>query len=600
MKLHPCLTGKSRIKVSKNVLKTVSRVLKKMQPSMYEGQRGFTCDETYLEEIVQTIRARKGVSSANCINFLSKLVDYSKRELDWGVPPIPREPLPLFHKNNCSLESFEDYLCLENVLKDFYSELESPIPDSADDRIWQILLSAISHDSILEKRWLKPLLKALSKGINLSGSWLWLELEGEKRCTSENLHSWHARKRWIADPLTHFLITRWIDKFPEDRKALKNFDILGAIKKCRHLQKHRRIRTVGGLLKLAKARAYYVLPDFLVDYASGSLPAVCVDKYTWARIMDDKRVHYPEQRMQADLQPVDAAILKRPPVVSGEFDPDIQIELFKELLRKKFWEKIKKEGTEEEHVTSPEEARVILKSFLDKNRGDLSQTFILLVKWARQLLSDKKHIFEQRRKSKPLKVSSVKTYLHNIGDGLLNCASNIDLLKLKDLKREKVYGDAILYKKTYGSRFHAAEQLEQFHGFLWVFYRRISANFDSIRIEVDLPPINVNAFIITPVEYKKILKLLGWEQQLLNIWQKMRIVATILGCKTDLRQSEIVSIRLVEFQDGAEPYIQYETMSSTISKQKILLDKYRSPPFSMMTNFNSSRIFMRFGRAKRN
>lgn len=560
MTKHPYLADKSRVNVTKNVRKNVSRLLKKMQPAMHKGQKGFSCDESHVEKIIQAIRSCKGFSTAHGINFFAKIVDYGNRHLDWTVPTVPKEALPLFNKLSISTSTFEDYLQLEKILTDFYEELESPIPATAEERILQIFFSAVTHGSLLDKRWIKPFLRALSMGVNVRGDWLWLELEGEpgsrKDCTSNELHAWHKHKRWVADPLTHFLIVRWFDKFPNDRKTLKKVDIQGAIKRCPFLQKHPQIRTVGSLLKLSKARAnHLLLPSFLVDYAAGGLSAVCLNQHTWTRIVDNRRVHYPQEINDADLEPMGTGFLKSPLVVSKEFEPDKQVALLQRLLSKKSWEKIK-QGTEQEHRTDRHEAQAILNEFLEAHRGDLSQTFILLIEWAKQLLNKRKHLLEDRRTSKPLAVSTVKTYLYNIGDGLLKHSCNLNLLELKALDREMVYEKAIMHKKTSSSRFSAAKRLEQFHGFIQVFYKQNCVDFDSIRIELGLPPRNVNARIMTPAEYRKVLAYLGWGQQHLTRRQTNTIGTCILGFKAGMRRSEIASTRLVDFQDSANPIIQ--------------------------------------------
>jgi integrase len=528
-----------------------------MQPAMYWGQRGLSCDKDTINEIIKAMRARKGVSSTGCINFFERIVSYGNRKLDWKVPSISRETSPLHHKNSCTKDSFADYLRMEAILKDFYSDLEDPIPKKADERIGQILFSAICHGALLNRRWLKPFMLSLSEGINLSGSWLWVEIKGESE-NSKELHAWHARNRWVADPLTHFLIMRWVDEYPEDRKNLKKTDILGAIKKCRFLQKHGKIRTIGGLLKLARARADHLIPGFLSAYAAGNLPSVCLDRFTWARVVFNKPAHYPAQSKTADLAPIDVEILRSPPEVSGDFEPEDQIKILKKLLGEEFWKSVGR-GTEIVPVTTAKEAQKFLDKFLKENSGNLCQVFVLLIEWAKQLLNYKEDILEHRSKSKPLLVSSVNRYLYCIGEGLLEHACNKELFKLKKQDREMVYEKVILHKKkSYEDVFKAAGRIEQFHGFLQVFYKRMSIDLDSIKIEVGIPPTKVNAYIITPGEYKKVLELLGWGEKHLSRWQTMRIVTAILGFKTDLRQSEIVSLRLVDFQDGEEPVIQIQ------------------------------------------
>lgn len=561
MNIHPYLTPLCPVSVSSKVQEKVGQVLKVAQPQMYKGETKITCNEEQVLTLVTAIGGLPGINIKDGHDFLMELLRYSNRVLGWNVPIINFDIHKIFDKDNVTLETFEEFARFRAVEEEFSKDLAKIIPRTIEERVGQILFSAIFYGLLLHKRCIKPFLRALNKRPCLVGDWLWMELYFEKAdlpkgSLRNKFHSWHAHRRWVADPLTQILILRWIQDYPEDMTKLKKIDRDVWKKYFQRLKpKGLKITSLTSLHKIAKSRAFMFLPSFIPAYACGALPSVCFDEDTFMRLVEDKSVYYPEPVESLRDGEEEHRYLMPHIQAAQNVDSSKQSEMLRKFLTDELKEYCEDQKTGATRRRYPHEAISVLNEFRDNNQNQLTQTFTYLIEWSVELFKKQEKTWAGRDKKGPLVPGTVITYLRSIGYGLLDAAGKDDLVTIQRLDREQIYERTILYKKTEDSRIRAASVLNGFHGFLKDFHTAKDVDFDSIRIDAGIPTHNVNARIITPSDYSNVLEYLGFGSQILNRWQRMWIIAFILGFKTGLRRSEIISIRLVDYQNDRTPII---------------------------------------------
>lgn len=148
---------------------------------------------------------------------------------------------------------------------------------SVEERLGQLLTSAVFHGALLDRRWWRRWMEAAVSHAPLLEDLLWIELDplepGGDGPASQP-------RRWFADPITRLLLAHW----HRDQMRAGEFDV-GA---CIHAflgggNKHEASNL---LLKHATVHWQLRIPAALVAHARGELAAVPVSPNDWRRLIN--------------------------------------------------------------------------------------------------------------------------------------------------------------------------------------------------------------------------------------------------------------------------------------------------------------------------
>lgn len=147
---------------------------------------------------------------------------------------------------------------------------------TVEERLGQMLASAVFHGALLDQRWWGRWLETAIHHAPLLGDLLWLDLEpldpdGDGPASQP--------RRWFADPITRLLLAHW----HRDKLRAGEFDVvdcLSAFLRCKKAE----VRHI--LLEHATNHWQLRIPPALVAHARGELAAVPVSPNDWRRLMN--------------------------------------------------------------------------------------------------------------------------------------------------------------------------------------------------------------------------------------------------------------------------------------------------------------------------
>lgn len=511
-------------------------ILQKYAPQLlqgFDGELNLSRKDVY--DLTRRITTGVSTTYRERLLFLAKGIAYGNHLLGWNIPTNPILIKINREKNHITPSHFATRSQWQPLLTAFNRDLANCSSLPADQRLGQLLLSAIFYGGLIDSKWLSPWLQALlSREIYQEESWLWLEMERyPKFANAETLQAGQAQtRRWLADPLSQLLIYNHLKSADDTYSSLPPWTLLNNYLDRLKAPGVSLPRTQSELLKWAFDRCTGILPGVLAGYARGDILSTSLPTRVWLRTITGRTI--PIGRPQAadkDFKPSNFKPLR---ATNGEdARKEEQIKLFKSFITQINPKRLDK-------VLTTDDGLKIITRFKNKHKKQMSIAMQMLLGWAEQLLNNRQSPLEGRLKKEPLAISSVYRYLKEIGVEFLAVSELHDLYILDPIDLELLYENVNLRKN---SRRYNAHRLEYFHGYLRYFHELPKLDFAELFGGLEGSPVNVDANVITPAIYTALLRHLGWGENP-DRWQTIHIIATILGYRLGLRPSEIQALRL--------------------------------------------------------
>lgn len=145
-----------------------------------------------------------------------------------------------------------------------------------EERLGQMLASAVFHGALLDQRWWGRWLEAAIRHAPLLGDLLWLDLQP---LDPEGDGPTSQSRRWFADPITRLLLAHW----HRDKLQAGEFDVVDCLNA---FLGGKEAETRDILLEHATNHWQLRMPPALVAHARGELGAVPVSPNDWRRLMN--------------------------------------------------------------------------------------------------------------------------------------------------------------------------------------------------------------------------------------------------------------------------------------------------------------------------
>lgn len=532
--------------------------VKKHLPEIYSDMPQPTLDSDKLHKFIKKLES--GSKSPQIyykrLDYLIKVLEIGKSSHGWPIG-IPPRPIFLPKAYNFARPSLIQHIKIyRQEEKKFLDGMKSSIPADSDASLVQIIQSSIMYGGIHSQKWLGALLRGLKNNLYQTGEMMWIDLFIDPEITNDNKSQKQRNpseyRRWIADPATQILITRWLKDFPQERKkigASSVHELWGKHSENLVSNEKAALPKLSNLLPAANAWLSLHAPPFLAAYAANQVQSTSLPDAQWLRLITGQ--NYPTVSLAEktkEKQPEESTAKKS---LNSTDSQTPQSEYFKALRR------IIKIGDRSTLVSQ-------IQNFLNQTRGQSYSFIELLGQWAQQLLSRAEYEAENRIKVEPEKPSTVDTYLGTFGEKIIALGDDIDLRELEEdeltiflvklanvllesQKAKNPQGDGINQRFLYN-----IDRLNQFLGYLESFH-----DLPSIRIAIKEGKINakrtdvVRANIVTEQEYFNVLKHLGWKEPHRTRQEKMTFVATILAYRAGLRVMEIAGLQVEDIQ-GSE------------------------------------------------
>lgn len=576
----------------------------KLLPELYEGKRGITVSTQSLQTLMHRLQPRPLHLRHHMrrLNFLIDGLIWGKENRNWSVE-IPARPVFTLNTHNFArpslIRKIKVFRAVEQI---FMADLSGPISAVREVQLGQILLSAIMYGGIHHPVWAEGLIAGLTEDLFQWGDMLWVDLWAAAKDYLSPEEKWFLQRnpayyrRWIADPTTQLLLYRWrrdpASSGGSDRCQLAT--AYGAY--VAHIDKTQG-RTLPPLTELfAAGNAWTVLtmPSYLAAYAANKIQTASLPDPAWMRLLTGEFIPTHPRMARPKRRAADGPLL----------EPSEQATLLRDLralIR-----------TYEPAQGQQDNLTWVLRTYLAEQEDVLWPITALLGNWAVQLLSDEVSKLELRDKKTPLAPNSVSDYLEQISPGLLEVVGEMDITDLEydDLSAAMIaVADVIRQRRSPNLSFPQAHlgqvkndlgRLNQFLGFLQVFH---STPKLSIQIEKDTLTIQgedaVRANVVTPQEYRLLLKILGWGKPTLPRSERMTLVAAILAFRAGLRVMEIWGLLIGDLQgtDRLELLVQ----GNHIRGLKTKASRRREPLYILMPadELETVREWHRFRQAER-
>ncbi|MHB1400557.1 MAG: hypothetical protein ACYDAI_14755 [Trichloromonadaceae bacterium] len=562
---HASLTSAGRsASTTRRIWKHLEKILRLSAPKVFDCETGASISTEQLQLIENEIARTLPKNIRKATDLLATGLYRGKRLHGWQViVPDHFHALPK-ERNLFTPETLKSSQPFHQIRKTLLASLVDPWDQldavSAEKlpqlRAGRILISAILHGGLLQHKWLKPWLVALAKGPVLHGDWMWLEMNSipnqrtKSSYTQSHITSWNLFRRWVADPLTQLLILNWLDRFPEDHKLLGTWDpstlVTDALK---HLGIHcfQGRRHLTALIECATAYDAIIQPGFLVAYQNGQLGSASLPQHAFARLMTGEipAKAIPGPSLEKPRRGQKASAASR--ILS--FDLDYSFRALNLVLKYLRRSNQKSKQPEQSRSTTKfkltkAQAHDRIDTFLKQQTGKLTPATELLLRWGCSLFKQSQSPFE-KRKGKPLAVSTVATYLSLIAEEMIFHPQLPDFSKLREVDFELLYEDLLALEASSDTKARIVARLEQFHGFLRANDPKIAnVDFDEIKCCYGLPTKSVRANLITFPEYRAILKSFGFGRKHLSRWQRIYLTCIILAFRCGLRRGELQGLQI--------------------------------------------------------
>ena len=435
----------------------------------------------------------------------------------------------------------------------------------------QVLTSAVLFGGLVKRRWFLPWVEAISSP-RCSNSMLWLdmvltpdkiELERREFIRKGELRKkkvdhidhisvnadWQIHRRWFADPLTHALILRLINKFPADLKC-RNMSPTVALTQYLKLimppGTNITAKFISEMIFDSATKLGLRISSFLLSYAEERIKSVSLPILAWDRLLTGKCAVSNEQNRSSSATDtvVDYFPLKSAKKIASLLQ---QEKMLKELLKTILPNDLKKKRTSSD-------AREAVCKYYEKNSETMSETLACLALWSIDLLThyNRKELIGGRVKSS-LRASSVQTYVSAIGKNLITAAGKTDILNLESDELHDLYQDSVELFSTAKIKSTPAARLHAFHQFLIARFGAPIVDFSDISVSSGPAELGVSANLLSLSDFDNMKKALCPDFSKASRMRKMQTLIAIIGFRCGLRKNEALKLLLVDFQGEYEP-----------------------------------------------
>ena len=472
-------------------------------------------------------------------HFLGVGFEIGNREHGWHVPLVPQLVRVRKAYNWARIENFTHRTITGRLELAFGKALESQPAQDLAGNLAQVLFTAVFFGGLLERCWLEPFLEAvINRKFFQHNGIIWVEMSKVYKVPADlSAESGEATytKRFFPDHFTAAQLYRLLDLglLPTTIPCPRPWDLLQAyLRRLPGISDLQLPDNLTEFLKLAVSRNLY-LPGSILSYATGALKSTSLAIEPWLRCFSGKAVRNSRPGIQEDCQ---GQTNNKKVVIPQKYSYRRQEELFKKLL--------KDIGPTKCKELSVSETKAVFVRMLAERKRELSPAFQLMLLWGTQLLSPRSSYLERRNKKEALTTRSVRRYFGALGSAFLLAAENSDLTTIDQVELELIYEQVIEDRQSDAK---AAQCLCQFHGYLMAFFGLPPV--ESIDLKgTTSGATNQNANLITLDVYNLVLRGIGLGETKISRWQKLRIIAWVICYRCGLRPSEILNLRVIDFQ----------------------------------------------------
>lgn len=540
--------------------------LKEVNPEIFAGEYGATLSRHELEILLEKFKTKSGLLHAGLRIFVSRALTKGKERLGWqvSIPAIlfdlPRE------KARFTPESFLNLQKIRRVEQAMLSVRDENPPGALKLRVGQLLLSAVVFGGLVHREWLHPWISALFERVRIGEGVLWLDMElvwqyereasdgdyGKKQRSHEQRIV--RQRRWIADPVTRFFISRSLPFLRENKDASKSLpnasDILQAYLRTLNLNANELPKNLQEFLAAARTRIGLHVPGYLASFAEGHLMSVSVPPATWTRLCESRAV--PVSRGDESDDDSIAEVVKKVTWGGGDETSADQGKILRRLKRV-----VSAEGK------SAAQCEQEISGIIAQQRGRLFPILGYLASWSLYHLSRKKG-------NSP---STVERYLSSVADELLVVCESEDLLEWSPGEFEENYQRVIELVRKESNKKFARDTLGRFHRFLVQMYHVHPVGDGFFRGRSAPAEVRVDANLVSQREFDLVKKVLGFDdaisffrsgmdapveggippsesnRQLVSRSTIICLLTAIIGFRCGLRRSEVRYLRLIDVHD---------------------------------------------------
>lgn len=439
----------------------------------------------------------------------------------------------------------------ERFLKYLSDQGRTSQAPSIECRIAEILVAAPLFSAVLWKRAIEAIPEVVQCAFHYWSGRLFVDIPVMEAGTGNTL------RRWFPDPLNGALLIglkRVAEKGqcdPIDIACLEH-ELAGLLVTI-GIPLGRRVRkptpsSISSMLNpvLAMARAYWRLrlPGTLRAYAEGEALCASLPLHGWIRLISGKRldsakISVPEQRKVSNEQ--QATIdMGRPCYVHTQ-----GIDFWKELKR------ILSVGNNGKRKVTSAVKRLRLAAQIRRLatdfRGELPTVANALANWGIHLC---RHGTQHKSE---LAISTICSYLREIGLPLIDMASDTDFLNLGEIGFTTLYCDVVESRQKETASFTAG-RLNEFHEFLIGQYGVADADWDEINPEEGNPG-RVDAGLLTEKEYLQIFGLLLEDPFCDERARQAAALLLLFAYRFGLRRGEIFRLLRRDIQKWGEQVV---------------------------------------------
>ncbi|GLI36521.1 site-specific integrase [Geobacter hydrogenophilus] len=540
--------------------------LKEVNPEIFAGEYGATLSRHELENLLEKFKTKSGLLHASLRTFVSRTLSKGKEKLGWqvSIPSIlfdlPRE------KARFTPESFLNIQKIRRVEQAMLSVRDENPPGALKLRVGQLLLSAVVFGGLVHREWLHPWISALFERVRIGEGMLWLDMElvwqyereasdsndGKKQRSHEQRIV--RQRRWIADPVTRFLISRSLPFLRENKDASKSLpnasDILQAYFRTLNINANDLPNNLQEFLAAARTRIGLHVPGYLASFAEGHLMSVSVPPATWTRLCESRAV--PVSRGDESNDDGVAEVVKK---VTWSGEDETSADQGKILRRLK--RVVSAEGK------SAAQCEQEISGIIAQQRGRLFPILGYLASWSLYHLSRKKG-------NSP---STVDRYLGAVADKLLVVCGAEDILEWSPGEFIESYGRVIELVKEESEKGFTRDTLGRFHRFLVQMYHVHPVGDGFFRGRSAPAEVSVDANLVSQREFDLVKEVLGFREAVsflsgdknapvswagqfpeagksgLSRRALVCLLTAIIGFRCGLRRSEVRYLRLIDVHD---------------------------------------------------
>ena len=531
-------------------------ILQKLPPEILRCGHNASLTREELDNLLTTFSQENSARTISfVIRFLAKGLSEGRKTLGWKVAIPPVTITIKREQSRFTPAGFVELSRLRQIEAAFIKSLRNASALSYEQHLGRLLLSAMLFGGLIQRQWLEPWLRAISKPkVMIHDTILWVDMERvwqHPRKASDVYYEGSRKRnaeapifmnrRWIGDPVTRSLILQWlqlpglIDR--KNRHLPNAYDLVTMFLKKVGLAKELHPVNLKHLIVMAEIRLGLIVPSYLASYAAGDIVSVSVPAETWTRLLSGKAV--PRQATGGPGNDEDHALRTQKPWESPFHSmmlvPDEQRNLLSRL-RKLF---SKTRGVKKSIPSLLSEIDLFVKA----NAAQLCPLILFLAKWSEYLLSD-------RGRNKP---STVERYLGSVAAKLLAVFENEDLQEMETAEFIEFYDRLVETVTSYNESGYALQTLGRFHRFLVQHHGVANIHSGYFSKRSGPPETRVNANLVSQTEFDRLKTVLGFEDNNRSRTATACLLVAIFGFRCGLRRNEVLFLRVRDIMGRHKP-----------------------------------------------